>query len=115
MVADRVPTFPLLLAWVLRGGRSRVPGVELCRTRRGPSRSGGIYVFLREGFGPLPHLLGLGRTPHHPAGAYGAIWIAAAAYALRVFGLDPAAPVAGLPVQERATARSRFIILVWRW
>ena len=55
-------------------------------------RSGGIYVFIREAFGPLPaFLFGWAELLIIRPGAYGAIGITASAYSLRTVGLDPAA------------------------
>ncbi len=64
-------------------------------------RSGGIYVFLREAFGPLwAFLFGWAELLMIRPAAYGAISITSAAYTLRSLGVDPAAPAGTLPVRE---------------
>src|SRR5207247_493299 len=50
-------------------------------------RSGGIYVFIREAFGPLPaFLFGWAELLVIRPGAFGAISITASAYSLRLVG-----------------------------
>jgi amino acid transporter len=75
-------------------------------------RSGGIYVFLREAFGPLPaFLFGWAELWLIRPGAYGAIGITASAYALRTFGVDPQAPVLG-PIRGEQLLGAVFIAIV---
>ena len=114
VVANRVDDVPLfLLAWVLGGVVAVCGALTYAELAAAFPRSGGIYVFLREGFGPLPaFLFGWAELLIIRPGAYGAISITAAAYALRVFGLDPAAPVAGLPVRGEQLLGAGLIILV---
>ncbi len=79
-------------------------------------RSGGIYVFIREAFGPLPaFLFGWAELLIIRPGAYGAISITSAAYTLRVLGLDPAATavtVAGQAVRAEQLLAALFVLLV---
>jgi len=114
VVASRVDDLPLfLLAWVLGGVVAVCGALSYAELAAAYPRSGGIYVFLREGFGPLPaFLFGWAELLIIRPGAYGAISITAAAYALRVFGLDPAAPVAGLPIRGEQLLGAGLIILV---
>jgi APA family basic amino acid/polyamine antiporter len=114
VVANRVDDVPLfLLAWVLGGVVAVCGALTYAELAAAFPRSGGIYVFLREGFGPLPaFLFGWAELLIIRPGAYGAISITAAAYALRVFGLDPAAPVAGLPIRGEQLLGAGLIILV---
>ena len=67
-------------------------------------RSGGVYVFVRESFGPLPAFLFVwAELLVIRPGAFGAIGITASAYTLRTLGIDPAtvAAVVG-PIEIRA-------------
>jgi amino acid transporter len=114
VVANRVDDVPLfLLAWVLGGVVAVCGALTYAELAAAFPRSGGIYVFLREGFGPLPaFLFGWAELLIIRPGAYGAISITAAAYALRVFGMDPAAPVAGLPIRGEQLLGAGLIILV---
>jgi len=114
VVANRVDDVPLfLLAWVLGGVVAVCGALSYAELAAAFPRSGGIYVFLREGFGPLPaFLFGWAELLIIRPGAYGAISITAAAYALRVFGLDPAAPVAGMPIRGEQLLGAGLIILV---
>jgi basic amino acid/polyamine antiporter, APA family len=76
-------------------------------------RSGGIYVFIREGFGPLPaFLFGWAELLVIRPGAFGAISITASAYTLRLLGLDPAAPVGGLPVHAEQLLAAAYVAIV---
>src|SRR2546426_428983 len=100
-VAGRVDDMPLLLlAWVLGGVVALCGALTYAELAAMFPRSGGIYVFIREGFGPLPaFLFGWAELLIIRPGAYGAISITSSAYTLRLLGLDPAAAVAGLPVR----------------
>ena len=94
-VAALVPDVPVfLLAWVLGGVVALCGALTYAELAAAFPRTGGLYVFLREGFGPLPaFLFGWGELVIIRPGAYGAISIVSAAYALRVLHLDPSAPV----------------------
>ena len=77
-------------------------------------RSGGIYVFIREGFGPLPaFLFGWAELLIIRPGAYGAIGITASAYTLRTFGHRPGRGRARPAGARRSGCWGRsFIIIV---
>ena len=76
-------------------------------------RSGGIYVFIREAFGPLPaFLFGWAELLVIRPGAFGAISITASAYTLRLVGVDPAAPVAGLPLHAEQLLAACYVAVV---
>ena len=76
-------------------------------------RSGGIYVFIREGFGPLPaFLFGWAELLVIRPGAFGAISITASAYTLRLVGIDPAAPVAGLSLHAEQLLAAGYVAVV---
>ena len=113
-VAQRVDDVPLFLAaWVIGGIVAVCGALTYAELAAAFPRSGGIYVFIREGFGPLPaFLFGWAELLIIRPGAYGAIGITASAYALRTVGLDPAASFANLPVREDQALGAVFIIIV---
>jgi amino acid transporter len=114
LVAQRVDDVPLfLIAWVIGGTVALAGALTYAELSAAFPRSGGIYVFIREGFGPLPaFLFGWAELLIIRPGAYGAISITASAYALRTAGVDPAASVAGLPVRGEQVLAAIFIIIV---
>src|SRR5438132_1517195 len=95
-IAQRVDDVPLfLLSWVLGGAVTLCGALTYAELAAMFPRSGGIYVFIREAFGPVPaFLFGWAELLIIRPGAYGAISITSAAYTLRLLGLDPAAAVA---------------------
>jgi amino acid transporter len=113
-VAQRIDDVPLfLLAWVIGGVVAVCGALTYAELAAAFPRSGGIYVFLREAFGPLPaFLFGWAELLIIRPGAYGAIGITASAYALRTVGLDPATQLAGLPFRGDQLLGAGFIILV---
>ena len=113
-VAQRVDDVPLfLLAWVLGGVVAVCGALTYAELAAAFPRSGGIYVFIREAFGPLPaFLFGWAELLIIRPGAYGAIGITASAYALRTIGLEPAASFAGLPVRGDQALGAVFILIV---
>ncbi len=100
-VAGHVPDVPVfLLAWVLGAVVALCGALTYAELAAAFPRTGGLYVFLREAFGPLAaFLFGWGELVIIRPGAYGAISITSAAYAIRVLhslGLtaaDPSTPV----------------------
>lgn len=113
-VAQRVDDVPLfLLAWVIGGVVAVCGALTYAELAAAFPRSGGIYVFLREAFGPLPaFLFGWAELLIIRPGAYGAIGITASAYALRTAGLDPATQLGGLPFRGDQLLGAGFIIVV---
>lgn len=113
-VAQRVDDVPLfLLAWVIGGVVAVCGALTYAELAAAFPRSGGIYVFLREAFGPLPaFLFGWAELLIIRPGAYGAIGITASAYALRTVGLDPATQLGGLPFRGDQLLGAGFIIVV---
>src|SRR5881296_1715617 len=115
--AQRVDDVPLfLLSWVLGGAVTLCGALTYAELAALFPRSGGIYVFIREAFGPLPaFLFGWAELLIIRPGAYGAISITSAAYTLRVLGLDPAATavtVAGQAVRAEQLLAALFVLLV---
>ena len=80
-VAQLVGDVPLfLVAWVLGGAVALAGALTYAELAAAFPRSGGIYVFLREGFGPLPaFLFGWAELWIIRPGAFGAIGITASA------------------------------------
>lgn len=113
-VAQRIDDVPLfLLAWVVGGVVAVCGALTYAELAAAFPRSGGMYVFLREAFGPVPaFLFGWAELLIIRPGAYGAIGITASAYTLRTMGLDPAAELLGLPVRGDQALGAVFIILV---
>jgi amino acid transporter len=112
VVAGQVGDIPLfLLAWVLGGVVALCGALSYAELAAAFPRSGGIYVFLREAFGPLAaYLFVWAELLIIRPGAYGAISITAAAYSLRTLGLDPASALAGVRAEQLLGAA--FIALV---
>jgi APA family basic amino acid/polyamine antiporter len=113
-IAQRVDDVPLfLLGWVLGGGVALAGALTYAELAALFPRSGGIYVFIREGFGRLPaFLFGWAELLIIRPGAYGAISITSSAYTLRVLGLDPAAAVGGLPVRAEQLLAAVYVAVV---
>jgi len=114
VVAQRVDDVPLfLLAWVVGGFVALCGALTFAELAAAFPRSGGIYVFLREAFGPLPaFLFGWAELLVIRPGAYGAISITAAAYSLRTLGADPMAPAFGLPVRAEQLLAAALLAVV---
>jgi len=116
-IAQRVDDVPLfLLSWVLGGVVTLCGALTYAELAAMFPRSGGIYVFIREAFGPLPaFLFGWGELLIIRPGAYGAISITSSAYTLRVLGVDPAATVvtlAGQTVRAEQVLAAGFVVVV---
>jgi amino acid transporter len=104
-VAQRIDDVPLfLLAWVLGGAVVLCGALTYSELAAAFPRSGGVYVFLREAFGPLPaFLFAWAELWVIRPGAFGAIGITASAYTLRTLGYDPAGIVIAVgPVDIRS-------------
>ena len=116
-VAQRIDDVPLfLLAWVLGGVVVLCGALTYSELAAAFPRSGGVYVFVRESFGPLPaFLFAWAELWIIRPGAFGAIGITASAYTLRTLGADPAAVAAVIgPIEIRAeqVLGAGYILLV---
>ena len=116
-VAQRIDDVPLfLLAWVLGAIVVLCGALTYSELAAAFPRSGGVYVFVRESFGPLPAFLFCwAELWIIRPGAFGAIGITASAYTLRTLGADPAAALAVIgPIEIRAEQLlgAGFILLV---
>ncbi len=112
-IAQRIEDVPLFfLAWMVGGAVALAGALTYAELAAAFPRSGGIYVFLREAFGPLPaFLFGWAELWIIRPGAFGAIGITASAYTLRTLGLDPAAPMLGVLRAEQLLGAA-FILIV---
>jgi basic amino acid/polyamine antiporter, APA family len=91
-VANRLPgAGPMLLVWVMGGVFALCGVLTLAEIASAYPRTGGLYVFLREGWGRLAaFLFGWSELVIIRAAALGAISTTFAEYFLRVMGFDPA-------------------------
>ena len=94
VIAGRVPEpLLMLLVWVLGGLLALCGALTYAELAAMFPRSGGVYVYVREGFGKLPaFLFGWSELLLIRASALGAIATPFAEYLLRSLGLDPTRP-----------------------
>jgi amino acid transporter len=90
-IADRLPSpVPLMSVWVAGGVLALCGALTLAEVAAAFPRTGGIYVFIREGWGRLPaFLFGWAELVIIRAAALGAVATTFAEYLLRVRGYDP--------------------------
>lgn len=93
-IASRLPgPAPLLTVWIIGGALAMCGALTLAEVAGAFPQTGGIYVFVREGWGRLPaFLFGWAELVIIRAAALGAISITFAEYFLRVLGFDPTRP-----------------------
>jgi len=109
-LVDDVPLF--LLAWVLGAAVVLCGALTYSELAAAFPRSGGVYVFVRESFGPLPaFLFTWAELWVIRPGAFGAIGITASAYTLRTLGYDPATEVLG-SIRAEQLLGAGYIFLV---
>ena len=91
-IADRLPgPLPLMAVWVTGGLFALCGALSLAEIAGALPRTGGLYVFIREGWGRLPaFLFGWSEFVIIRAAALGAISTTFAEYSLRFFGYDTA-------------------------
>jgi len=94
VIASRVPEPVLMLVvWVLGGVLAVCGALTYAELAAMFPRSGGVYVYVREGFGRMPaFLFGWSELLLIRASALGAIATPFAEYLLRSLGLDPTRP-----------------------
>lgn len=114
VVAGRIDEPLLFVAgWILGGVIALAGALTVAELAAMFPRTGGVYVYIREGFGPLPaFLFGWAEFVVIRPAAYGAIAITSAEYFWRLAGLDGAATVAGLPLSLAQLTAAGFIVLV---
>ncbi|MDA1080637.1 MAG: amino acid permease [Gemmatimonadetes bacterium] len=90
-IADKLPgPGPLLFVWVVGGVFALCGALTLAEIATAFPRTGGVYVFCREGWGRLAgFLFGWGQLVMIRAASLGAISITFAEYFFRVLGRDP--------------------------
>jgi amino acid transporter len=90
-IAERLPgPLPLLSVWVVGGLVTLCGALTLAEVAGAFPHTGGVYVFLREGWGRLAaFLFGWAELVVIRAAALGAISMTFAEYFLRVLGFDP--------------------------
>ncbi|HYU37040.1 MAG TPA: amino acid permease [Gemmatimonadales bacterium] len=91
IIAERVPApLPMFGVWILGGLLALCGALTYAELAALFPRSGGVYVYIREGFGRLPaFLFGWTELLLIRASALGAIATPFAEYFLRSLGLDP--------------------------
>ncbi len=90
-IAERLPgPLPLLSVWVLGGAFALCGALTLAEVSSAIPETGGLYAFLRDGWGRLyGFLFGWSQLVIIRAASLGAISITFAEYFLRVLGYDP--------------------------
>jgi basic amino acid/polyamine antiporter, APA family len=90
-IANRLPgPLPLLSVWVIGGLFALCGALTLAEVASVFPRTGGVYVFIREGWGRLSaFLFGWSELVMIRAAALGAIATTFAEYFIRVLGFDP--------------------------
>ncbi len=90
-IADKLPgPFPLMAVWVTGGIFALCGALTLAEIAGALPKTGGHYVFIREGWGKLPAFLyGWSELIIIRAAALGAISITFAEYLLRALGFNP--------------------------
>jgi basic amino acid/polyamine antiporter, APA family len=90
-IADRLPgPLPVLAIWVAGGLIALCGALSLAEVAGAFPQTGGVYVFVREGWGRLPaFLFGWSELVIIRAAAIGAIAVTFGEYFLRILGYDP--------------------------
>lgn len=114
VVAERVDVAGLFAAgWILGGVLALAGALTYAELAAIFPRSGGIYVFIREAFGPLwAFLFGWAELVIIRPAALGAIAIVSAEYFWRLVGVSGARSVAGLPLSIAQVTAASFIVIV---
>jgi APA family basic amino acid/polyamine antiporter len=105
-IADKLPgPLPMLSVWVVGGIFAICGALTLAELASAMPRTGGVYVFCREGWGRMTgFLFGWGQLVMIRAASLGAISITFAEYFFRVRGLDPSAADTRMSVRLVAVA-----------
>src|SRR5690606_19504060 len=112
-IARSIDTFALFAsAWVLGGAVALCGALTLAELAARIPRTGGLYVYMREAFGPVPaFLFGWAQLLILRPAAYGAIALVSSEYAFDLLGLDP--KLAGLgPVSAVQLTAAAMIAIV---
>jgi amino acid transporter len=114
VVAGRVDEPVLYISgWILGGLIALAGALTVAELAAMFPRTGGIYVYIREGFGPLPaFLFGWAEFVVIRPAAYGAIAITSAEYFWRLVGIHGGTAAAGLPLSIAQLTAAGFIVIV---
>lgn len=114
VVADRVDTVGLFAAgWILGGALALAGALTYAELAAIFPRTGGLYVYIREGFGNLPaFLFGWAELLIIRPAALGGIAIVSAEYFWRLLGVDGSAGLAALPLSLAQATAAGFIVVV---
>ena len=115
-IADRLPgPLPLMLAWVAGGLFALCGALSLAEVAGAFPHTGGMFVYLREGWGRLTaFLFGWAELVIIRAAALGAIATTFSEYLLRVLGYNPAVPPYDWYVHLIAAA-AIFVVAVFNY
>ena len=106
-------TAAFLFAWTLGGAVALTGALTIAELCAAYPRSGGIYVFLREAFGPgAAFLFGWAELLVIRPASYGAIAITSSSYLLRVLGVEGTTAVGGLPMSYEQIVGAALIGIV---
>jgi basic amino acid/polyamine antiporter, APA family len=116
-IADRLPgPLPLLSAWVTGGLFALCGALTLAEVASALPQTGGLYVFLRDGWGRLPaFLFGWAQLVVIRAASLGAIASTFAAYTMRVLGYDPKGDATRIVAAGAIVVTATLNILGVRW
>ena len=91
-IANRLPgPIPLASVWIMGGLLALCGALSLSEIASAYPRTGGVYAFVKEGFGRLPaFMFGWAEVTVIRAASVGAIAITFAEYFLRAIGINPA-------------------------
>jgi amino acid transporter len=114
VVAGRVDDPTLFIGgWILGGVLALAGALTYAELAAMYPRTGGMYVYIREGFGRLPaFLFGWAELLVIRPAALGAIAIVSAEYFWRLMGVDGAAELSWLPMSLAQATAAGFIVLV---
>ena len=114
VVAGRVDVPGLFVAgWILGGVLALAGALTYAELAAVFPKSGGIYVFIREAFGPgTAFLFGWAELVIIRPAALGAIAIVSGEYFWRLLGVDGSQSLAGLPLSMAQATAALFIIIV---
>jgi amino acid transporter len=102
-----------IAAWVLGGVVALAGALTMAELAVMYPRTGGLYVYIREAFGPVPaFLFGWAELLILRPAAYGAIAIISAEYTWDLLGRNGADPALGLPVSLAQLTAALFIVIL---
>jgi len=113
VIASRIDTLPLFASgWILGAVIALAGALTFAELATMFPRTGGVYVYIREGFGRAPaFLFGWAELLIIRPAAYGAVSIVSAEYFWRLLGRDETAAFLG-PVNVSQAVAIVFILIV---